>query len=741
MNFRCTHKPLLNGLFIVLLTSVYPLLAQDTTKLSVEWIYSAERRQVTAMPKHAWLNDGTAIVYDRQKPKAERTLEKLNPQTGERKPLIDTQKALSSLKKYLKDASPDYLAWPDEIAKTGQFALYFFDDDLFVLDLEESTFRRLTETDAKEKSARFSPDANKIAFVRENDLYAYDVSHHKEIRLSRDGSDTILNGTLSWVYWEEIFGRHDIAYWWSQDSKAIAYLHTDQSPVGVMHFVDFKPQTPRLITQRYPKAGQHNPKVKVGIVELEEPHAVWASIDTADYEYIVRVKWLPENRRLSIQTLNREQTELNLYFADRSTGGTQHILTETDEGWVRVNNDLHFLKNRDEFLWVSERSGYAHLYRYTLRGKLVNQLTDGDWALRASGSGQRLDRTVSAVDEENGWVYFTALKKSNIERHLYRIRFDGTDMQRLSQKAGTHRISFSPDARYYFDTYSSDHTPPSFNLHKNDGGLVANITDSRKEVLEQLHLQHQEFFTIEARDGFPLPASLLKPADFDPTHRYPVIVNIYGGPSSPKVTDTWSYGAYFNNILLRNGYLVFEVDNRSSAGIAKKYENKVVNRVMDGVELQDLKDAIDWLKAQSFVDETRIGIWGWSGGGTYTLLAMTGLKDFKAGIAVAPVTDWHYYDTKYTEFAMKRPQENPDGYEKTSLVNHAENLHGRLLLVHGTYDDNVHIQNSWAFANQLIEHNILFDMMIYPMRKHGIGDNPARIHLFNKMLEFWKRNL
>jgi dipeptidyl-peptidase-4 len=345
------------------------------------------------------------------------------------------------------------------------------------------------------------------------------------------------------------------------------------------------------------------------------------------------------------------------------------------------------------------------------------------------------------IDEENGWIYFTALEKSSIERHLYRIRLDGTGMERLSREAGVHKISFNSDHQYYFDVYSRASSLPVLRLHKSDGEELYSFKKPLEELNKKTGIQLREFFTIPAGDGFEMQAYILKPKDFNPETEYPVIINVYGGPASPKVVDEWKTALFFDNILVNHGYMVFCVDNRSASGISKALRRTTLKQLWGDVELNDLLDAVKWLKKQTFVDGDRIGIWGHSGGGMYTLLAMTRSGEFKAGIAVSPVSDWLYYDTRYTEFAMKTPQENSEGYEKTSLVKRAANLHGRLLLIHGTYDDNVHIQNTWAFANELIKLNIQFDMMIYPMRKHSISDRAARIHMYSKMLEFWRTNL
>ncbi|MFZ0389833.1 MAG: DPP IV N-terminal domain-containing protein [Calditrichia bacterium] len=720
------------------MTAFYRPVTAQQENLTIEWIYDGSRREATAIPDYFWRADGRVIFYNRQH---DHQFELYNPQNNSYEDFLQEQNALQSLKE-LTGKSRTYLSWPAGFSTDGKRALYLYQNDIFLLDVSQAGFRRLTHTQEKETVPRFSPDGEKVAFVRENDLFIYDLKNDREERLTHSGSETILNGTLSYVYYEEVFNRKNISYWWSGDSRAIAFFQFDESQVPLMHFVGIEPQTPRVIKQRYPKAGQPNPQVRLGIVQLDGQEVTWAKIDTAKYEYLVRVNWLPDNRRVAVETLNRLQTDLNLYFVDRRSGGAEKILSEHNEGWVRLHDDLNFLKKQSAFLWISERSGYAHLYLYDMNGNLLRQLTGGKWSLRASGaSGHRLDATVIAIDETEGVVYFTGQKDSPLQRNLYRIGLDGQHLQRISEQPGTHKIHFSPDNYFYLDTWSSHNHPPELKLYRKNGRLLDTVAESGLQTMKELGLQYREYFTIPAPDGFELPASILKPADFDSTRKYPVILNVYGGPSSPQVKDTWNYYIFFDNILLREGFLVVRVDNRSSAGISKKYENMVAGRMMGDLELNDLKSAADWLAGQAYIDSSRIGIWGWSGGGTYTLLGMTGSDAFKAGVAIAPVTDWHFYDTKYTEFGMRTPQANPAGYEATSLVNAAGNLHGRLLLIHGTADDNVHIQNSWAFANQLIQHNILFEMMIYPMRKHGISDSAARIHLFNTILDFWKRNL
>jgi len=728
-------------LFISIFLIVSTLYSEKAKKeITVDWIHSEEAQSVASIPKHIWLKNNLAILYDVRLPKEKRNFVLLDPaRPNESRLLLDLDKTFMSFNEIAGD-SLHSLDWPKSFDQTGEVALYIYNGDIYLLHINTSTFERITNTEQEEKSPRLSPDGKKIAFIRENDLFLFDLIKSREKRLTRDGSKTLLNGTLSWVYWEEIFGRQDIGYWWSDDSKAIAFLQTDESMVTKMHYVDFKPQEPRLITQRYPKAGTDNPNVRVGIIEVAQPRVKWAKINS--YEYICRVKWHPDNERLSVQTMNRSQDTLNLFFLDRKRGRVRdHVLTETDPGWVNITDDLYFLKG-NEFLWQSERDGFAHIYRFSNKGKLINQVTKGDWALRSSGGPFWLRQSIVSINEHKKEIYFTALKKSSIERHLYRIQFDGENIKRISKEDGVHSVSFSPNGRYYFDTYSNITQMPSLTLYTQDGSKIKTIAEPRPELLKNFTIQTPELFFIPTSDGFNMPAQILRPEDFNSEKEYPVIYHIYGGPSAPTVFNRWQgTSLFFDNILLAKGYLIVKFDHRSATAISKKLENRVNLMISGPIEMADIVDGIKWLKSQDYVDGERVGIWGWSGGGSFTLNAMTNTTEFKAGISGAPVTDWHYYDTKWGEFAMKHPKDNPDGYIKTSFVKSAKNLHGRLLLIHGTYDDNVHPQNSWHFIDELIKNNIMFDMMFYPMRKHGFSDKPARIHRQNKMIEFWMQYL
>lgn len=741
-------KRIILSLFIlwIFLPSTINAEEKKREEITIEWIYGSEAREAWQLPDYRWLDNNTAVLYDARLKPEKRNFEILNPRTGKRTPALNMKKALENLGTFVdKKTIPPVLPWPYALHRNGKIAIYSFDGDVFVLHLPHARFQRATQTKEIETGMKLSPDGNKIAYIRGNNIYVYHIPTAAENPVTFNGSETLLNGNLSDMYKEDIFDYRDPGLWWSPDSRAVAYLQSDVSQIPKLYYTDIQPYFPRTIEQRYPVAGEAISKVRVGIAEIENKNieTTWINpgLDTGDY-YIIHVDWLPHSQKVAVQIMNRQQNELDLFFAHRSDGKNKLILKETDDTWVNMSDDRYFLEDNAHFIWGSERSGYKHLYLYSPEGKLVRRITRGEWSVR--GPFQRSfwkGESVVSIDEKNGWIYFTSLEKSSLERHLYRIKTDGSRMKRITREDGFHSVTFSPDGNYYFDRYSTISTLPSLSLYKKNGSPIQVVATSHSHLLERFHIQYPEFMTVPAEDGFPMPAQIYKPRDFDPGKKYPVIIYHYGGPSAPSVSNMWYWNVYFNQVLLENGFLVFTVDNRSATAIGKKYEKTIFKQMIGKNELNDLLAAVRWLKARPYVNPDRVGIWGWSYGGCFTLMALTQSKEFKAGIAVAAVTDFRFQSCKFTEFSMKRPQDNPDAYEEVSLLNHAKNLHGRLLLVHGSYDDNVRPQNAWRFADELIKAGKPFDMMVYPMRKHGISDGPARIHLFKKMVEFWKNNL
>jgi dipeptidyl-peptidase-4 len=504
-------------------------------------------------------------------------------------------------------------------------------------------------------------------------------------------------------------------------------------------FVHFKPATQEVVCQRYPKAGQANPRVRLGIVEVSSQKTTW--IDCGEYEYLDRFKWLPESKKIAVQTLNRRQSELKLFIADRKSGRFRKILTETQPAWINLNDSPYFLGDGKRFIWLSERDGYQHLYLYSMDGQLIRQLTKGDFMVLhsekdlVSGNGG-----LEGIDEQ-GWVYFTSNKHALKERHLYRIRLDGSGLERLTQESGVHVVSFSPKGRYFLDAFSDSSTSPSLSLHRADGEKLGDLVPSAGDLLQGLDIPFPEYQAFPVDDGLHLPAMMTKPLDFSPSKKYPAIIYVYGGPGSQQVIDRWRDRWLWHSLLAQEGFLVFVFEVRTGMGKSKALETSVYGRAYGMQNVKDILAGVRWLQSMPFVDQERLGIWGASGGGCTTLYTMTHCDVFKTGIAKAPVSDWHFYDTIYTERYQGTPQDNPEGYRETSSVLAASNLKGKLLVIHGTYDDNVHPQNTYAFINQLIEHNMPFELMIYPWRKHGFRDKAANVHYYTLMLDFWRKNL
>ncbi len=712
--------------------------------MTVDWIYGADGLEAVGYPRIQWLEDNTIMIYDSTLPAKDRILQSMDPKTLKRKPLCHMRRALESLRNLIGEKDcPEELPPPLTVHSSGRYALYSLQNDILILDLCHSSFLRATKTEQPEDGMEFSPDGKKLAYVRNHDLFVYDIEYNKEVRLTKDGSDTLLNGELSYLYEEDVFYRK-AGIWWSPDSRSIAFLQTDLSPVKKLYYVDFRPYFPNIIQQHYPVVGGALETARLGVVPVMGGPVAWVDLEMErdSFAYYAHLDWLPDSQSLAVQTLNRPQDELKLYFVSPKTGGKELILKESDEAWVNILDDIYFLNNQENFIWGSERTGYKHLYLYKNDGTLLNAITSGDWAVRGPTQfAFWAGKSVVHIDETKKTLYYTGLEKSSLERHLYSIGLNGKGKRRITGKDGFHSVFFSPDGQYYIDFFSTISKMPELSLHRKDGKRLATIHTIGTGLEDMFDIQYPTQFYIPAADGFQLPAQLWKPRSFDPQKKYPVVIYQYGGPQAPVVLNRWNQYTFYNQVLLQEDYLVFTVDIRSSTAISQDLAETVLHKMHTGDELRDLLAGVRWLKSQPFVDPDRVGIWGWSYGGAFTLLAMTHSQEFKAGIAVAALTDLRFHSPKWSEFAMKSPDAFPEAYENASLVTHAKDLHGRLLLVHGSYDFNVRPQNAWAFSDALIQAGKPFDMMIYPMRSHGISDAPARIHLFKKMVEFWKLNL
>jgi dipeptidyl-peptidase-4 len=606
-------------------------------------------------------------------------------------------------------------------------------DDLYHYDLKSSALVQLTSTPGFEDDPAFSPDGRMVAFTRDGNLFVADVAGGRERQLTSDGGPQRFNGRLDWVYQEEIYGRGSFrAFWWSPDSTRVAFLQLDQHPVPEITLTDHISHRQTLEAFDYPKAGDRNPLVKLGVVRAAGGQVSW--IDTSKYSaadhLIVNVTWSPDSQDVVYSLQDREQTWLDLNLGSAATGATRTLFRETTKAWVDNQGDPTWLKD-GSFLWTSERSGWKHLYHYKANGTLEKQVTSGPWEVR----------NVHGVDETNGWVYFAGTERSHIGSDVYRVKLDGTGMARLTQKPGTHNATFNPGMTAWVGTWSDATTPTQTRLHRADGTELRVIEENKVPALAEFRLSKPEFLQVKTRDGFLMEAMLIKPPDFDPSKKYPVFQQTYAGPHSPTVANRWSgAGGMFNQFLAQQGIVVWACDNRSASGKGAESAWAAYKRLGES-ELADIEDGVAWLKQQPWVDATRIGINGWSYGGFMTSYALTHSKSFAMGIAGGSVTDWHLYDSIYTERFMLMPQNNPEGYDRTSVIKAAKNLSGRLLLLHGLMDDNVHAQNTVQLAYELQRAGKPFELMLYPKSRHGVTDPQLVRHMRQTMVDFIMRTL
>jgi len=614
-------------------------------------------------------------------------------------------------------------------APSGTALLFRAPTSLVWFDLSTQTPRTLVSGKAGVADPKISPDGKYVSFIRDHNLWLVSVADGKERAFTQGGTEEVRKGELDWVYPEEL--EIATAYWWAPDSSAIAYLEMDERKVAQYPLVDFSSPSGEAEEERYPLAGGANPTVRVFVAPVAggEPRAMDTGANTDIY--IPRVDWLVDSKHLAIQRLNRPQTELELLIADVSSGETRTVLTEKDQYWVNVSDDLHFLKDGKRFLWSSERTGYRHLYLYDLEGKQLAQLTKGEW---------EVSRLV-AMDEAKGLVYFTGTAKSPLERHLFRVTLDGSAISRITIHEGTHGINMAPDASVFVDTYSDSMNPQRQDVVRADGSRLRAINENKVPELAGYHLSPVQFLTVKAHDGMPLNAMMIKPPDFDATHKYPVIVFTYGGPHAQVVLNAWGGSTFlWHQFMARSGYIIFALDKRGSAGRGHVFEAPI-HFDFGKQELSDQRDGVAYLKSQPYVDASRIGIWGWSYGGHMTLQAMFHAPDFKAGFAGGPVTDWHFYDSIYTERYMGLLPQNEHQYEESSPVKFAGALKGKLLIAHGTGDDNVHFANTLSLLDALIDAGKYVEVLPFPGRGHGVSDPAARRLLMHRVTQFFLDNL
>ncbi|MEY3236627.1 MAG: hypothetical protein RI883_728 [Bacteroidota bacterium] len=601
----------------------------------------------------------------------------------------------------------------------------------YLYDLKTSSIQLLDEEHQPQTLAEYSPNGLKVSYIYKNNLFVKDLKTGKVTKLTSDGKrNKIINGTTDWVYEEEFAITK--AYGWSPDSKYIGFLRFDEKNVKEFNLTYYNELYPDLYTFKYPKAGEENSKVTAHIINLKNSKI--SNIDLGEYEYIPRLQWSGTSNKLIIQTLNRHQNHLKYHLIDLSTKKmiTKTFFEEKSDTYVEIDNNLLILKDGNTILRTSEKDGFNHIYKLAFDG-VNTQITKGNWDVIE----------FYGIDESTNTIYYSAAEKSPIYKGIYKINIDATGKTALSLETGTNDAEFTSGMKYFVKTYSNANTPPVFTLCSNDGKEISVLESNSKlnGVLANYKLSPKEFVTFHSGDT-ELNGWMIKPANFDPSKKYPVYMTVYGGPGSNTVKDSWGGADFiYHQLLAQKGYIVVSADPRGTMYRGAAFKKSTYLQ-LGKLETEDFINVAKELQNMSFVDPERIGIQGWSYGGFMTSLAITkGADQFKMGIAVAPVTNWRYYDNIYTERFMRTPKENEKGYDDNSPINFANLLKGKYLLIHGSGDDNVHYQNTMEMVNAMVKADKQFDLFIYPNKNHGIYGGNTRNHLFNMMLNFTLENL
>ncbi|HLJ88024.1 MAG TPA: S9 family peptidase [Candidatus Angelobacter sp.] len=715
--------------------------AAAAQQLTIQSIYSAGPLNAPLPDTIKWSPDGAKVSYIVRGEQGEPQLYSIDIATGKPALLVGSDK-LASLAPPLAKIGDEreqerrarYSVAGYHWAPDSKHILFDANGQIWLYSLENGTAIAMSASADPVGDPKFSPDGSRLAYIRNHNLYARPVKGGDEVVLTRDKDENILNGEVDWVYAEELDVRSN--YFWSPDGVKIAFLRMDEAQVPTYPIEDFIPTHPTVSQEKYPKVGDHNPEVQVGVLNARGGGLKWIHLTDDKDVYVPRFGWVRPGL-LWAMVLNRKQNQLDLYFVDTSNGKSRRVLSETSDTWIDVDDNFAILKSSDKFIWSSWRDGHTHLYLYSFDkdkplaadARLENQITKGDFEVFS----------IEALDDASNTVYVTANAGDDRQRHLCSVRIDGSDFQNLTKsQPGTHSGVFAPTAKYYVDTFSTLMTPPQLSFCRTN---VNCDVFWKPQNLDAYNLAAPQFVDFKAQDGTLLRGKLFLPAG-SAGKKIPLLMNPYGGPHAQTVVDAWEgAGLLFNEILLRDGIAVLEVDNRGMGGRGKKFTGALL-RNFGEVELQDQLAALDQALARfPQLDANRLGWWGWSYGGFMTLNAMTHSDRFKAGVAVAPVTDWHDYDSIYTERYEGLVPEFESAYKKNSPINFASHLHGHLLEVHGTSDDNVHMQNTLQMVNAFINSGKQFDLLLYPRKTHGIGGQAARVHLFTRIRDHFRREL
>jgi len=711
--------------------------------LSIERMYASPALTGTS-PRGLKLSpDGKRVTYlaGRKDNQHFYDLWQMNVESGKQSILLDADKLT------IGELSDEEKARRERQRIYGQGIMeYFWSDDsqailipasgvLYYYSLSDNKVTLLPTGEGFATDARLSPKGKYVSFVRDQNLYVLSLKDMTVTAMTTDGGGPIKNAMAEFVAQEEM--DRMTGYWWSPDESAIAYTRIDESDVELVTRNEIYADGIKLTEQRYPYAGKNNVKISLAVIKLADKKVSWVELGKEQDIYLPRVKWLPDSKRLSYQWQSRNQQVLDLRVVDiEQTDKSKNLVEERSDAWVNLNNDLHFLKLQESFIWASERDGFNHLYLISLDGEVKKQLTSGDWVVD----------TVEFIDEKAGWIYFTGRKDTAVEQHLYRVALTGGEIEGVSQRRGMHSPVFAEKEAVYLDYFSSLVQPPQVSLHGDKGQHLAwveqNKLDSTHPLNEYLGLwQVPEFGLVKAEDGQSLQYRLFKPINFNKDNKYPVVVRVYGGPHAQLVVNSWSEHDYFTQYLLQQGFMVFQLDNRGSAHRGTRFEH-VIYKHLGEAEVNDQKAGVDFLRTLPYVDGDNIALYGHSYGGYMALMGLFKAPDyFKAAISGAPVTDWALYDTHYTERYLGHPEKNAKGYEASSVLPYVKNYQSGLLMYHGMADDNVLFENSTKVYKALQDEGKLFQMIDYPGSKHSMRGEKVRTHLYRSLANFLEREL
>lgn len=725
-------KNRLNLLLIVLTLSLFSGLSAQEKEITLESIYlkpeflpsgAGEFNSMKDGKYYSSLDDDLNVnVYDYETDSLKTTL----MAGADFKSAVNNDKIVIRDYKFSDDETKILISTDiQRIYRTSIIANYY------VWDIKNKVLTKITK-DSKAQLAEFSPDGNKVLYVSNNNVFLYDFLSSSVKQITNDGKKNfIINGTSDWVYEEELGLTK--AYSWSADSKKLAFMKFDESKVKEMDLTFYGELYPTQSAYKYPKAGEDNSIVTVWVYDLNDSKTTKVDVGENADQYIARIEFTNDVNTLSVFRLNRLQNKLDILYADASSGKSRTVFSEENKYYISGPYDLTFLKD-GKFLRISDRDGYAQIYLHDKDGKIKNQIT----------SGQTEVSELKGVDEENGKVYYTAFSKDGLNKDVFIINLDGSDKKQLTFKDGFNNAAFSSGFKYYVTSFSDANTPGYYELHRKDGTLVKVLNDNKDlvEKMKDYSFTSKDFFKFNTSDGVELNGWIMKPKNFDANKKYPVLMYVYGGPGSQSVTNTFGYFDYvWYQMLCQKGYIVACVDGRGTGARGSEFEKQVYGK-MGKFELNDQIEGAKYFASLPYVDKDRIGIWGWSFGGYMSALCITAGADyFKTAVAVAPVTNFRYYDNIYTERYLGLPKDNASGYDDNSPITYADKLKGNLLLVHGSSDDNVHFQNSMEFVNALIKANKQFEMQVYPNRNHNISGGNTRYHLFKRITEYLLRNL